>query len=382
MKTYSRVYARIDLDAIASNMEQMKQNLNPETKIMAVIKADGYGHGAVPIAQMLERVDYIWGFAVATLDEAVVLRNAGIKKPVLVLGCVFPEQYFEMLKNDIRMNVYTEEMARSISEIAEREGLTAYMHIKLDTGMARLGFDTSGASVDAIVRIAKMKNVCMEGIFTHFAKADESDKSFTENQIKKFMWMTERLAEKGIDFPYKHCANSAAIIDVPEFALDLVRAGISTYGFYPSDEVHTENVCLRPAMSLVSRVVFVKEIKKGTPVSYGGTFVAEREMKIATIPVGYADGYPRSLSNIGSVIIHGQRAPIVGRVCMDQFMVDVTGIENVKFGDKVTLIGSDGEETISVEELSDLSGRFHYEFVCDIGKRVPRVYIKGGKMEE
>lgn len=382
MKKYSRVYASVDLDAIASNIEQMKQNLNLQTQIMAVIKADGYGHGAVPIAQMLERIDYIWGFAVATLDEAVVLRNEGIKKPLLVLGCVFPEQYFEMLKNDIRMNVYTEEMARSISEIAEREGLTAHMHIKLDTGMARLGFDVSEDSIDTIAKIAKMKNVCMEGIFTHFAKADESDKSFTENQIKNFMWMTERLEEKGIDFSYKHCANSAAIIDMPEVALDLVRAGISTYGFYPSNEVHTENVSLRPAMSLVSRVVFVKEIKKGTPVSYGGTFIAEEDMKIATIPVGYADGYPRSLSNIGSVIIHGQRAPIVGRVCMDQFMVDVTGIENVRFGDKVTLIGKDGEETICVEELSDLSGRFHYEFVCDIGKRVPRVYIKGGKIEE
>lgn len=382
MKKYSRVYASVDLDAIASNIEQMKQNLNLQTQIMAVIKADGYGHGAVPIAQMLERIDYIWGFAVATLDEAVVLRNEGIKKPLLVLGCVFPEQYFEMLKNDIRMNVYTEEMARSISEIAEREGLTAHMHIKLDTGMARLGFDVSEDSIDTIAKIAKMKNVCMEGIFTHFAKADESDKSFTENQIRNFMWMTERLEEKGIDFSYKHCANSAAIIDMPEVALDLVRAGISTYGFYPSNEVHTENVSLRPAMSLVSRVVFVKEIKKGTPVSYGGTFIAEEDMKIATIPVGYADGYPRSLSNIGSVIIHGQRAPIVGRVCMDQFMVDVTGIENVRFGDKVTLIGKDGEETICVEELSDLSGRFHYEFVCDIGKRVPRVYIKGGKIEE
>lgn len=382
MKKYSRVYASVDLDAIASNIVQMKRNLNLQTQIMAVIKADGYGHGAVPIAQMLESVDYIWGFAVATLDEAVALRNEGIKKPVLVLGCVFPDQYFEMLKNDIRMNVYTEEMAQSISEIAEREGLTAYMHIKLDTGMARLGFDVSEDSIDTIAKIAKMKNVCMEGIFTHFAKADESDKSFTENQIKAFMWMTERLLEQGVDFLYKHCANSAAIIDSPELALDLVRAGISTYGFYPSDEVHTENVCLRPAMSLVSHVVFVKEIKKGTPVSYGGTFVAERDMKIATIPVGYADGYPRSLSNIGSVIIHGKRAPIVGRVCMDQFMVDVTGIENVRFDDKVTLIGNDGEETISVEELSDLSGRFHYEFVCDIGKRVPRVYIKGGKIVE
>ena len=382
MKTYSRVYARIDLDAIASNMEQMKQNLNPETKIMAVIKADGYGHGAVPIAQMLESVDYIWGFAVATLDEAVVLRSEGIQKPILVLGCVFPDQYLEMLKHDIRMNVYTEEMAESISQMAAREGMTAYMHIKLDTGMARLGFDTSEASVETIVRIAKMKNVCMEGIFTHFAKADETDKAFTKKQIQDFVWMTGRLKERNVNFQYEHCANSAAIIDVPEANFDLVRAGISTYGLYPSEEVNTENVRLKPAMALKSHVAFVKDIKKGIPISYGGTFVSEKDMKIATIPVGYADGYPRNLSNVGSVIIRGKRAAIVGRVCMDQFMVDVTDIEGVSFGDKVTLIGEDGEETICVEELGALSGRFNYEFVCDLGKRIPRVYVKEGKIEE
>lgn len=382
MKQYSRVYASVDLDAIASNIEQMKQNLNLQTKIMAVIKADGYGHGAVSIAKMLEPADYIWGFAVATSDEALVLRNEGIQKPILVLGCVFPDQYFEMLKHDIRMNVYTEEMAKSISELAEREGMTAYVHIKLDTGMARVGFDISETSVETIARISKMKHVCMEGIFTHFAKADETDKTFTDKQIRDFVWMTDRLREKGVDFSYKHCANSAAIIDVPRAEFDMVRAGISTYGLYPSEEVNTEHVRLKPAMSLKSQVVFVKEIQKGTPVSYGGTFIAERDMKIATIPVGYADGYPRSLSSIGSVIIRGKRAPIAGRVCMDQFMVDVTGIENVAFGDEVTLIGRDGEENISVEELSNLSGRFHYEFVCDIGKRVPRVYVKGGKIEE
>lgn len=382
LKIYSRVYARIDLDAIASNVEHMRQNLNPSTKIIAVIKADGYGHGAVPIAQMLEEISYVWGFAVATLDEAVVLRKEGIQKPILVLGCVFPEQYMEMLKHDIRMNVYTEEMAKSISQMAVKENLTAYMHIKLDTGMTRLGFDINDEAVEAITRIAEMKNICMEGIFTHFAKADETDKEFTRKQINDFVWMTEKLKEKNVAFEYEHCANSAAIIDVPEANFDLVRAGISTYGLYPSEEVCKENVNLKPALELKSHVAFVKDIPAGTSISYGGTFVSEQGMKIATIPVGYADGYPRNLSNVGYVLIRGKKAPIVGRVCMDQFMVDVTEIEGVCFGDNVTLIGKDGNEMITVEELSELSGRFNYEFVCDLGKRIPRVFVKDGKISE
>ncbi|MEE0883638.1 MAG: alanine racemase [Faecalimonas sp.] len=382
MKTYSRVYARIDLDAITSNMERMKQNLNPSTKMMAVIKADGYGHGAVPIAQMLEEVPYVWGFAVATLDEAIVLRTEGIQKPILVLGCVFPDQYMEMLKHSIRMNVYTEEMAEAISHMAEQENMTAYMHIKLDTGMTRLGFDVSKESVESITRIAGLNNVCMEGIFTHFAKADEIDKTFTQKQIRDFIWMTERLKENHVTFQYEHCANSAAIIDVPEANFDLVRSGISTYGLYPSEDVCKEKVILKPALSLKSHVAFVKGIDAKTPISYGGTYLSEDRMKIATIPVGYADGYPRNLSNVGYVLIRGKKAPIVGRVCMDQFMVDVTDIDGVSFGDAVTLIGKDGNETITVEELSELSGRFNYEFVCDLGKRIPRVFVKDGKILE
>ena len=382
MKTYSRVYAKIDLDAIAYNMEQMKQNIRPETKVMAVIKADGYGHGAVQIAEMMERWNYIWGFAVATLDEAVVLRTEGIQKPILVLGCVFPDQYMEMLKHEIRMNIYTEEMAESISRMAAREGKTAYVHIKLDTGMSRLGFGINEQSAETIKRISKMPNVNMEGIFTHFTKADEKDKSFTKKQIQEFVWMTERLKEKNVRFTYEHCSNSAGIIDVPEANFDIVRAGISTYGLYPSEEVDKTNVKLKPALALKSHVAFVKEIERGTPVSYGGTFVAKEKMKIATIPVGYADGYPRSLSNKGYVLIRGKKAPILGRVCMDQFMVDVTQIEGVSFGDKVTMIGKDGNEILPVEVLSELSGRFNYEFVCDLGKRIPRVYVRDGKIAE
>lgn len=382
MKTYSRVYARVDLDAIAYNMDQMKKNLNPNTEIMAVIKADGYGHGAIQIAQMLEQIHYVWGYAVATLDEAIVLKNAGMKKPVLVLGCVFPDQYMEMLKHDIRMNIYTEEMAEAISQMAKREGMTAHMHIKLDTGMGRLGFDINEQSVDIITRISNMENVNMEGIFTHFAKADEKDKSFTEKQMKDFSWMQQKLKENNVSFRYEHCSNSAAIIDMCGTSLDLVRAGISTYGLYPSEEVNKEYVKLKPAMALKSHVAFVKEIEVGTPISYGGTFVADKRMTIATIPVGYADGYPRNLSNVGYVLIRGKKASIIGRICMDQFMVDVTDIEGVSFGDKVTLIGKDGNESISVEELGELSGRFNYEFICDLGKRIPRVYVKDGKIAE
>lgn len=382
MKTYSRVYAKIDLDAVTYNIEQMKQRIDGDTKIMAVIKSDGYGHGAIQVAEVLEKYDYIWGFAVATLDEAVVLRTEGIQKPILVLGCIFPDQYLEMLDNDIRMNVYTEEMAKEISYMARREGKTAYLHIKLDTGMARLGFAVNNESVDAITRISKLPNVNMEGVFTHFAKADETDKTFTKNQISQFVSMTEKLRERGVTFPYEHCANSAAIIDVEDARFDIVRAGISTYGLYPSEEVNQNAVHLKPALALKSHVAFVKEIEEGTPVSYGGTFVAEKKMKIATIPVGYGDGYPRSLSGKGYVLIRGKKANILGRICMDQFMVDVTDIEGVSFGDKVTLIGRDGNEAISVEKLSELSGRFNYEFICALGKRIPRVYVKNGKIAE
>ena len=382
MKTYSRVYAKINLDAIAYNMEQMKQRVDGNTQIMAVIKTDGYGHGAVQVAQMIEKYPYIWGFAVATLDEAVILRTEGITKPILVLGCIFPDQYMAMLDHDIRMNVYTEDMAKEISQMARREGKTAYMHIKLDTGMARLGFSTTMESVEAIERISHLSNIKMEGVFTHFAKADEADKTFTNKQIADFRYMLDRLEERKVSFEYEHCSNSAAIIDVEDARFNLVRAGISTYGLYPSDDVNKEAVHLKPALALKSHVAYVKEIDAGTPVSYGGTFVSDEKMVIATIPVGYGDGYPRSLSGKGYVLIRGKKAPILGRICMDQFMVDVTQIEGVSFGDKVTLIGRDGNESISVETLSEISGRFNYEFICDLGKRIPRVYVKNGTIAE
>lgn len=382
MKTYSRVYAKIDLDAVAWNMEQMKKNLKEGTEMVAVIKTDGYGHGAVQVASMLESYEYVWGYAVATLDEAVVLRAAEIQKPILVLGCIFPDQYWEMLKYEIRMNVYTKEMAEAISALAVEKGEQAYVHIKLDTGMARLGFSAEESSIEEIKEIAELPNLVLEGVFTHFAKADEEDKTFTMMQLEKFEWMTQRLEEEGVTFPYVHASNSAGIIDVRRADYNLVRAGIAIYGLYPSEEVDKERVQLKPALSLKSHIAFVKDIPAGTPVSYGGDFVSEHQMRIATIPIGYGDGYPRSLSDTGYVLIRGKKAPIIGRICMDQFMVDVSDIPEVKFGDKVTLIGSDQEEYLPVEKLSELSGRFNYEFVCDLGKRIPRVYVQDGKVEE
>lgn len=382
MKTYSRVYAKIDLDAVAWNMEQMKKNLKEGTEMVAVIKTDGYGHGAVQVASMLESYDYVWGYAVATLDEAVVLRAAEIQKPILVLGCIFPDQYWEMLKYEIRMNVYTKEMAEAISALAVEKGEQAYVHIKLDTGMARLGFSAEESSIEEIKEIAELPNLVLEGVFTHFAKADEEDKTFTMMQLEKFEWMTQRLEEEGVTFPYVHASNSAGIIDVRRADYNLVRAGIAIYGLYPSEEVDKEKVQLKPALSLKSHIAFVKDIPAGTPVSYGGDFVSEHQMRIATIPIGYGDGYPRSLSDTGYVLIRGKKAPIIGRICMDQFMVDVSDIPEVEFGDKVTLIGRDQEEYLPVEKLSELSGRFNYEFVCDLGKRIPRVYVQDGKVEE
>ncbi len=380
MKQYNRVYAKIDLDAIAYNMEQMKKRLGGDAQLIAVVKTDGYGHGAIPIAEMFEDTAYVWGYATASLDEAMVLRDAGIQKPILVLGCVFPDQYEDMVRYEIRAAVYTYEMAKGMSEAAARLGSNAIFHIKLDTGMGRIGFPISEESVECIERISKLEHVVLEGMFTHFAKADETDKTYTKMQHEKFVWMQRALLERAIEIPYLDCDNSAGIIDFPDLKHDLARAGISLYGMYPSDEVNQQVIDLKPALELISHISFVKEVEAGTAISYGGTFVAPKKMRVATIPVGYGDGYPRSLSNKADVLIRGKRARILGRVCMDQFMVDVTDIPKAAFMDQVILVGADGEEHISVEELSELSGRFPYEFVCCLSKRIPRVYTRDGKV--
>lgn len=380
MKEYNRVYAKIDMDAAAYNMEQMKKRIGGGARLIAVVKTDAYEHGAVPLAEVFEKLDYVWGYAVASLDEGMILRKHGIKKPILVLGCVFPDQYDDMVRNDIRAAVYMEEMALGMAEAARKAGKKAYIHIKTDTGMGRIGFPVSEESADIIERISKLEDIKIEGMFTHFAKADETDKTYTYDQHRKFMWMKEQMEKRGVEIPYYDCDNSAGIIDFPDMKHDLARAGISTYGMYPSEEVNQNAVDLKPVLSLVSHVIFVKTVKPGTSISYGGTFVAPEKMRVATIPVGYGDGYPRSLSNKGTVLIHGKRARILGRVCMDQFMVDVTDIPDVKFMDQAVLIGEDQGDRITVEELAGLSGRFNYEFVCCLGKRIPRVYTSGGKI--
>lgn len=380
MKQYNRVYAKIDLDAAAYNMEQMKKRIGDGAQLIAVIKTDGYGHGAVPLAQMFEKMDYVWGYAVASLDEGMVLRKHGIKKPIIVLGCIFPDQYEEMVRHEIRATVYMEEMARGMSEMAKSLGKKAYFHIKVDTGMGRIGFPVTEESAEVIERISRLPNAVTEGMYTHFAKADEQDKTYTVEQHRKFIWMKEQMERRGVEIPYYDCDNSAGIIDFPDMKHDLARAGISIYGMYPSEEVDQAAVDLKPVLSLFSHVSFVKTVEPGTSISYGGTFVARRKMQVATIPVGYGDGYPRSLSNKGFVLIHRMRARILGRVCMDQFMVDVTDIPGVKFADPVVLIGRDGDDAITVDELARLSGRFNYEFVCCLGKRIPRVYVSQGKV--
>lgn len=382
LKKYTRVCARIDLDAIEYNIEQIRNNIADGTQMMAVMKTDGYGHGAEPIAKLLDDKEYMWGCAVATHDEAMLLKKAGIQKPILVLGCVFPENRAEMLEKDIRMTCYTEERAKEVSELAVKLHKKAYLHVKLDTGMSRLGFPVNEESLAAIERIAKLPGIVMEGMFTHFSKADEEDKTFTNAQLERYQWMRSELAERGVVFSYYHCSNSAGIVDIKEANMDLVRAGILMYGLYPSDEVQKENVPLRPAMELISHIIHVKWVEEGTPISYGGTFVTKRRTKVATVPVGYGDGYPRSLSNKGYVLIHGKKAPILGRICMDQFMVDVTDIEDVQFADKVTLIGRDGDEYLPVEVLSELSERFNYEFVCDLSKRIPREFLRHKEVVE
>lgn len=379
MKKFERVKAVVSLDAIAHNFAEMKKNIAKGTKIVAVIKADGYGHGAEAIARLIEDYDYIWGFAVATPEEALQLRTFGVKKPILILGIVFEEYFTQMIAKEIRLTVCTYEMAQKLSEEAQRQGRDVHIHIGLDTGMSRIGFADRQESVEEIKKISQLPNLKIEGMFTHFARADETDRSPAIDQLNRYLNFAKLLEDAGIQIPMKHCSNSAGIIRVPEANLNAVRAGITIYGIYPSNEVERDIVKLIPAMELKSYISYIKTVEPGAAFSYGGTFTAKKEMKVATIPVGYADGYPRSLSNKGWVLIHGKKAPILGRVCMDQFMVDITKIPDAKAGDEVTLIGKDGKEFISIEKFGDLSGRFSYEFACDISKRVPRVYIKDGK---
>lgn len=377
MKKYSRTYVTVDLDAIAYNFESMRKNIREDTQMIAVIKADAYGHGAVTVGRFLEPFPYIWGFATATAEEAMELRDAGIQKPILVLGYVFEDHYEELIDMEVRMPVFDLETAEKIEGYAKKVRKKAKIHIALDTGMNRIGFRDTQKSAAVICKISQMQYLQIEGMFTHFARADETDKIYADRQFRRYMDFYRQLQDWGVSIPVCHCSNSAGIIDMPYANLDVVRAGITIYGIYPSDEVKKGKVPLKSVMSWKSGITFVKEVEAGEQISYGGTFVTPRKMRIATIPTGYADGYPRMLSGKASVLIHGKRARILGRVCMDQFMADVTDIPDVARGDEATLLGRDHEEEITVEELSGLCGRFPYEFVCCVSKRVPRVYLGG-----
>ena len=378
MKMHSRIQAEIDLDAMTYNLEHIKKNLAPGTQVIAVLKADGYGHGAVPLARRIQKDPEIWGIAVATVEEGEELRNAGITKPILILGYTYQEDYQKIAKLDFRPAVFKLSMAKELSKAALEAGKTLKIHIKIDTGMTRIGYRDVKKDVPEILEISKLPGLEIEGIFTHFARADEADKTPVLVQYEKFQGFICALEQEGLHIPMKHCSNSAGIIRMQEANLDAVRAGIILYGLYPSKEVEREPVPLKPLMSLRSHIAYIKTVEPGVEISYGGIFTTVRETRVATIPVGYADGYPRGLSNKGSVLIRGKRAPILGRVCMDQFMVDVTDIPEAEELDQVTLLGKDGEDCITMEELGELSGRFNYEFACCISKRVPRVYLESG----
>ncbi len=373
-KGYERVRADISLDAILANMESMKRNLKEGVQITAVLKTNAYGHGAVEIAKVLEPLDYVWGYAVAAFEEAVELREAGLRKPILLLGYVFPYCYQELARMNIRPAVFREDMLEQLSAAAKAAGKKIKIHIAVDTGMSRIGIFPDETGLDFVKKALETEGLQVEGMFTHFARADEADRSFTEEQLEKFVWLTEAVKERlGYDIPIRHCSNSAGIIEYPHANMTMVRAGITLYGLWPSDEVRKDIVPLEPVMSLRSHIIYIKEISAGTPVSYGGTWAPDHTVRLATVPVGYGDGWPRSLSNKGYVLIRGQKAPIRGRVCMDQFMVEVTDIPDAAEGDEVTLIGRDGDAFISMEEVGDLSGRFNYELACDINPRVPRL---------
>ena len=376
-----RVYAKVDLDAIASNMKAMKALLPEQTGMLGVVKADAYGHGAVPVARAIE--PYVSGFAAATAEEAVQLRKAGLKGLILVLGVTFPEDFEDLIRWEIRPAVFEWEQAEELSRLALLCHKVLPIHLAVDTGMSRIGMKPGEEALELVKRVSCLEGIRIEGIFTHFSRADETDLSCTEEQLKAFEDFDRQLREQGIRIPLRHCSNSAAIVGgLSSNQLELCRAGIALYGLYPSGEVRKDLAALTPALELISCVSCLRDIGPGTAVSYGGTFVADRPMRIATIPVGYGDGYPRSLSGKGAVLIHGQRAPILGRICMDQFMVDVSHIPDVRNFDEAVLLGFQGGEHISAEEIAEASGGFHYEILCGLNKRIPRVYIREGKAVE
>lgn len=373
------VWAEVNLDNLAHNIREVRRSVKEGTLVAAVIKADGYGHGAVEIAETLLQngADRL---AVATLSEALALRKVYRDVPILVLGYTPETSAEEVVLNHITQTVYALEQAEAFSKKAEELGRIVKVHVKIDTGMRRLGLQPDAGTVEIIKKMSRLPKLTIEGIFTHFAVADETDKSFTYSQYEKFMGLCKMLEKEDIFIPIKHVSNSAGIIDLPEMNLDMVRAGIMLYGLYPSDEVNKEEIKLKQVMSLKAKISHVKELDEGIGISYGLKYVTNRKSQIATLPIGYADGFTRLLTGKAEVLVKGHKVPVVGRICMDQCMIDVTDIEDVKRGDEVVLFGGDGENFISIDEVAKKLGTINYEIVCMIGKRVPRVYIKNNEI--
>lgn len=375
-----RVYAKINLDNIQKNIKAVIEKFGKDITVMGIVKANAYGHGAVEVAKTLVEAG-AGALGVAAIDEAVELRENGVTAPILILGQIFRQDYKTAIENDITCTVVDIVTAQGLSKKATELGRTAKVHIKIDTGMGRIGFQPDENGENEIKSIFSLPNLSVDGAFTHFANADTTDKTSANAQKQKFLEFTDKLISEGYKFPVRHMYNSASAMELDGYAGEMVRCGIMIYGLYPSDEM-SRDYKLYPALEFKSSISFVKSVKKGFTVSYGSTYVAERDMKIATVPAGYGDGYPRYLSNKGEVLIRGTRCRIVGRVCMDQFMVDVSHLDNVQIADEVTLVGTDGNETITVEDVSDKDFRFNYEFCCLITPRVPRIYIKDGKVVE
>ncbi len=379
MTDYQRVTAEIDLDAVAYNIKNIRKKVKKETMIMGVVKADAYGHGAVEVSKVLLYNGANW-LGVAMIDEAVQLRKNNIMVPILILGYTPEAEIEDVVRYDIIQTVFSYEMAKMVSDAAVKLGKTAKIHIKADTGMGRIGFIPEENIGDEVLKISKLPNIEINGIFTHFSTSDEKDKTFTKLQYDRFKYAIDEIEKKGIKLAVKHCANSAAIMDFDDLGFNMVRAGIILYGMYPSDEVIKENLSLKPVMSIKTHISYVKKVGKNIPVSYGRTYYTDKESVIATVPVGYADGYIRKMQNGGRVIVNGHYANIVGRVCMDQFMIDITDVPDVSSGDEVILMGSDGKLSITAEEIAHVLDTINYEVVCMIGKRVPREYIKNNEI--
>ena len=365
---------KIDLDAISANFDAICSKV--KVPVMAVIKADAYGHGAIQVARLLQ--DKCAFFGVSSMLEAMELRRAGLHTPILILGHTPVHAFSTAIEEGIRPAIFHYEDAVALSEAAVKAGKPALFHFAVDTGMSRLGFQMTEASADLCAKIAKLPGLVPEGLFSHFATADCEDLTRSHQQAERFDRFSDMLKQRGVEIPIRHMNNSAGLMNFDRH-YDMVRAGIVTYGMYPSSEVSPELLSLKPALQFLSRVTHVKTLPAGREISYGGTYVTTKDTVVATVPVGYADGYRRSLSGKFYVLIHGKKAPILGKICMDQLMVDVTGIPGVQVNDRVTLVGRDGDEEITMEQISAAADSFNYEFVCGISRRVPRIYVSGGK---